>query len=293
MRPGRLEDFPALMRLWRGEIARGRQDIVPTERRLRRLLGRFDWDLRSRVVESGGEITGSVLVMARPSPDGMFSSIYAAGEPDVYLDMVRWGVGFSKATGATVIQTTVAKGAGMGFDSLGLASVRPWLRMDRDLSGELPERDVVAGYALIDGTTAAKGSWTELFNRTFADHWRFVPRGEEEIKGDKPPELCLAAVTIPGRTPVAMCLGEVAELVDDPRQQPVGIISSVGTVPDHRRRGLASWLVAEILRLLKAAGVRTASLYVDGLNPTRAFDAYRKLGFEVTFEAEVWEATQP
>ena len=34
-----------------------------------------------------------------------------------------------------------------------------------------------------------------------------------------------------------------------------------------------------------------ASLYVDGLNPTRAYDAYRKLGFELAFETEVWEAT--
>ena len=95
MRPGSLADLPQLMRLWRGEIGRGRQDVVPSEERLRRILGRFEWDLRSRVVESGGEITGSVLVMARPSPDGLMTSIYAAGEPDVYLDMVRWGVGFS------------------------------------------------------------------------------------------------------------------------------------------------------------------------------------------------------
>ena len=73
----------------------------------------------------------------------------------------------------------------------------------------------------------------------------------------------------------------------------MGLISSVGTLPGHRRRGLAGWLVAEVLRRLRNAGARHASLYVDGENPMRAHDAYRKLGFEVTFEAEVWEATLP
>ena len=33
-----------------------------------------------------------------------------------------------------------------------------------------------------------------------------------------------------------------------------------------------------------------ASLYVDGQNPTGAVDVYRKLGFMLAFETEVWEA---
>jgi ribosomal protein S18 acetylase RimI-like enzyme len=90
--------------------------------------------------------------------------------------------------------------------------------------------------------------------------------------------------------PAAITLGELEEYAGDPRPQPVGMISSVGTVPEHRRRGLAGWLVAEILGRLHTAGARHASLYVDGLNGQRAYDVYRKLGFEVVYEAEVWEA---
>ena len=71
------------------------------------------------------------------------------------------------------------------------------------------------------------------------------------------------------------------------------MISSVGTLPGHRRRGLATWLVADVLQRLQAAGAHHLSLYVDGENHTRAYNAYRKLGFEVAFEAEVWEATFP
>jgi ribosomal protein S18 acetylase RimI-like enzyme len=52
-------------------------------------------------------------------------------------------------------------------------------------------------------------------------------------------------------------------------------------------------MVTEGLHRLRAAGASEASLYVDGLSQTRAFDVYRKLGFELAFEAEVWEATFP
>lgn len=104
------------------------------------------------------------------------------------------------------------------------------------------------------------------------------------------PELSLMALTQDG-SPAALTLCQVETYSTDQRPQPVGIISSVGTLPDHRRRGLATWLVAEALVRLRRAGARHASLYVDGLNPTRPFDAYRKLGFELAFETEVWEAT--
>ena len=132
-----------------------------------------------------------------------------------------------------------------------------------------------------------------MFNRTFVDHWRFVPRAEGEILAGKLRELSLMAVTSEGGAPAAMTLAEIEAYPGDTRPQPVGLVSSVGTVPEHRRRGLAGWLVAESLHRLRRAGARHASLYVDGLSPMRAYDVYGKLGFAVMFEAEVWEATFP
>jgi ribosomal protein S18 acetylase RimI-like enzyme len=163
--------------------------------------------------------------------------------------------------------------------------------MDRTLSGELPAPVPAGGYLLVDGASVAKGSWAYMHNRSFADHWRFSPRTEEELIAGKPPELCLMAVTATTGEPAAVALGQLETYGEDARPQPVGLVSSVGTVPEHRRRGLASWLVAESMLRLRGAGARCASLYVDGLNETRAFDAYRKLGFELAFETEVWEAT--
>src|SRR5437660_11000090 len=97
------------------------------------------------------------------------------------------------------------------------------------------------------------------------------------------------AVTEDG-VPAAVTLAHIESYTEDARSQPVGLVSSVGTVPEHRRRGLATWLVAEALRRLQEEGAASASLYVDGWNHTRACDAYRKLGFELAFESEVWQA---
>jgi ribosomal protein S18 acetylase RimI-like enzyme len=291
MRPGRAEDLAPLMELWREDVRAGRQDIVPDESRMRRMLSRFDWEARSRMVDDGGRLAGAVLLVSRPSPEGVIASMYLAGAPEVSADLARWGVRLSRAAGAAVTQAFLARGHGDGLREAGMTVVRPWWRMDRTLAGELPTPKVVVGYDLVDATGAPAHSWADMFNRTFADHWRFAPRVEEEVVDGKPPELCLMGVTSVGRSPVAITFGDVEGYADDPRPQPVGVISSVGTLPEHRRRGLATWLVAEVMWRLRVAGARHASLYVDGMSPMRAYDVYRRLGFEVTFEAEVWEAT--
>lgn len=294
MRPGRADDLTPLSELWHDEVRAGRQDMVPDEARMRRMLSRFDWEARSRMVDDGGgRLAGAVLVMSRPSPWGIIASMYVAGAPEVSSELARWGVRLSRAAGAAVTQTFMARGEGGGLHRAGMVVVRPWWRMDRTLLGDLPRPQPAEGYELVDATSSPAHSWADMFNRTFADHWRFAPRVEEEVVDGKPPELCLMAVTSEGRAPVAIAFGDVELYRDDRRPQPVGMISSVGTLPEHRRRGLAGWLVAEVMRRLRRAGARHASLYVDGLNPTRAFDVYRRLGFEVAFEAEVWEASSP
>jgi ribosomal protein S18 acetylase RimI-like enzyme len=207
-------------------------------------------------------------------------------------DLVRWSLNLSRAAGAAAVQVWVGPGHGNVLRNLGLKMVRPWWRMDRSLA-DLPKPVPVAGYELSNGWEMPKGSWADMHNRSFADHWRFSPRSEDELMKTKTPQLCLMAITAKDGEPAAVTLCHVETYADDSRPQPVGLVSSVGTLPEHRRRGLATWLMSEGLRRLRGAGARHASLYVDGLSATRAFDAYRKLGFELAFEAEVWEATFP
>src|ERR1700758_1993625 len=183
MRAGRPEDLAPIVELFRHEVEIGRQDAAPSESRTRARLAHFDWSGKSRVIERNGRLEGAVLVVARPGPDGPLADVYAAGHDDAYADAVEWGVMFSKAAGAAIVQTTGARGHGDGLEKLGLRGVRPWWRMDRSLRDLLPDVVAVEGYELADAPCAAPGVWTEMFNRSFADHWRFARRGEAEIIG--------------------------------------------------------------------------------------------------------------
>jgi ribosomal protein S18 acetylase RimI-like enzyme len=291
VRPGRADDLPAVLDLLHGEVRAGRQDCVPGEAHLRRMLAEFDWSARSRVVEAGHGLEGAVLVAGRSTAHGTMTQVsVACGRLDIRQDLLRWGLDLSKVAGAVAAQVWCGRGHSEAMAQLGAAFVRPWWRMDMNLAGDLPERVPVNGYELRDGTRVAGCSWSDVHNRSFADHWRFSPRQEAELVTGRSPHLSLMATTRDG-SPAAVTLGQVESYLEDSRSQPVGIVSSVGTVPEHRRKGLATWLVAEVLYRLRDDGARSASLYVDGWNHTRAFDGYRKLGFELAFESEVWEVT--
>jgi ribosomal protein S18 acetylase RimI-like enzyme len=294
-----LADLSALVRLWQAEVHAGRRDSVPREVELHGLLAHFDWEARSRMVEDGvGRLAGAVLVTSRETPEGTIARVDPSVDGDdaaqVMRNLVTWSLQLSRAAGASAAQVWVGPGHGGVLRTVALEMVRPWWRMDRGMTGDLPTPAPVAGYELVDGLQVPRTfSWADMHNRSFADHWSFSPRSEDELMTGKAPRLCLIAVAKATGEPAAVTLCQVETYTDDSRPQPVGLVSSVGTLPEHRRRGLAAWLVAEGLRRLRGAGARHASLYVDGLSQTRAFEAYRKLGFELAFEAEVWEARFP
>jgi len=280
-----------MVELWRADARAGRRDCVPGAASIEALATRFDWGLKSRVAEGdGGRPAGAVIVTSRPSPEGVLAIMDVAGPAEATAELVQWALRFSRAAGAFVAQVFVGGGSGGWLTALGFENARPWWRMDRSLAGALPEPPPIAGYLLLDGRGAPGGSWAEIHNRSFGDHWRFSPRTEDEMLSGKAPELCLMAVTVGDRAPASMSVGLIETYSPDSRPQPVGLITSVGTVPEQRRRGLAGWLVAEELRRLCDAGAKHASLYVDGRNENHAADGYRRLGFELAFEADVWEA---
>ena len=155
MRPGRPDDLPALLELWRADVRTGRRDCVPGDIHLRRMLTGFDWEARSRMVESSRrEVQGAVLVSSRPTPLGTVTQIDAsvAGsvEPEAWLDLIRWGAALSRAAGAVAAQVWCGRGHGDGLGRLGMELVRPWWRMDRSLEVALPEPATVVGYELHD-----------------------------------------------------------------------------------------------------------------------------------------------
>lgn len=295
MRPGRAGDLEAILTLTRRSVAAGEGDVVPTGPWLQRLLTAFDWEARSRVVERDGELVAAVVVFERAVLGGVVTRVEAHGDRERRPDLVEWGLRYSRACGAAAAQVWRGRGHGAELPNLGLVMARPFLRMDRhtlDAVDELPEPALPLGYRMVDETSGLPDhAWAEAYNASFADHWRFSPKSDAIVAARRAmagngPELMAVA---PRGDPAALVTCAV-ERHDDARAQPIGMVGTVGTAPAHRRKGLARALLVEALRRLRAAGAASASLYVDGLNPTRAYDLYAWAGFEVAFEFEVWEA---
>src|SRR5256885_15146525 len=114
MRAGRAEDLTPLIELWRREVVAGRQDMVPEETRMRRMLSRFDWEARSRMVDDGGRLAGAILLMSRPSPDGIIASLYVAGPGPVASPLAPWGLPPPRAARAAGAPSFLAEGPGRG-----------------------------------------------------------------------------------------------------------------------------------------------------------------------------------
>lgn len=292
MRPGRASDREAFLRFARQAVSDGEADVVPAGAWLERMFATFDWETRSRVVEREGRAAAGVLVLERPAVGGTIVRIEVGGEREQRPDLIEWALRYSRACGALAAQVWRGRGRGAGLAPLGLTVARPFLRMDRPALEALPASSLPAGYRLADESDPLPDEiWAEAYNASFADHWRFAPMQGQTVAARR---------SRPGNGPELLALtqsGAAAALVtcsvnalDDARAQPVGLVETVGTVPGHRRQGLAFALLAQALERLRAAGARSASLYVDGLNPTRAYDVYARAGFVVGFEFEVWEA---
>src|SRR5438128_12225735 len=118
MRPGRVEDLPAMVRLWEHEVLAGRRDSAPHGRFLQRILSGFDWEACSRVEDDAGGMRGVVLVVRRQAEDATVARVEAAVTPDVDDELLQtligWGVGLSRAAGAHVAQVWRARGTAGG-----------------------------------------------------------------------------------------------------------------------------------------------------------------------------------
>jgi ribosomal protein S18 acetylase RimI-like enzyme len=288
LRPGRVQDLPGLRTLWAHEVLNRGRDCVPSEAMITRMMGSFDWAARSRVIEDGSGPRAAVMVLEHSAGSrSMVRVETAARDEGDRLRLMKWGLGLSRAAGAALAQVWRPRGQHRGLAELGLKLVRPFWRMDRRSLEEVPPAPIPAGYRLAAG--ADRREAVVVFNRSFAEHWRFQALDPDDLSpGSRPRELELMAVTDEG-SPAAVVWCEVATHDPDLRRQPVGVVEVVGTLPEHRRRGLAYSLTAAALRRLRGRGAASASLYVDGLNPTRAYDVYNRLGFRVAYQYDVFE----
>ena len=253
-----------------------------------RLMASFDWGARSRVIDDGPRLRAAALVLEQAGRGMTVARVEAAARDDGdRLRLINWGVGLSRAAGAAVAQVWRPVGHRQNMAEVGLSFARPFWRMDRRHLRGVPSVALPAGYRL--AASADRRTAIDVFNRSFAEHWRFQAVDPDDMPSpERPADLELMAVTEAG-LPAAIVWCGVDTHDPDLRPQPVGVVEVVGTLPEHRKRGLGYALTAEAMRRLRRHGAASSSLYVDGLNPTRAYDVYSRLGYSVAFQYDVYE----
>jgi mycothiol synthase len=121
----------------------------------------------------------------------------------------------------------------------------------------------------------------------FRDHWGSEPRTRDEWRqwytGHRSFRPDLSGVAVDQATGAVLSYVLVAAYPQDWAHTPVEAwINTVGTVPAWRGRGIAAWLLSDVLARVAASdtGFERAILGVDADNPTGALRLYRRLGFE-------------
>ena len=129
-------------------------------------------------------------------------------------------------------------------------------------------------------------------NTSFADHRGSAPmlaEGWSQRTTGFGAHAGTSFMALDNDTVVAFLVSHRYDVDDDAAGMQIGWINQLGTLPDYRRRGVASALIGRALSAYRAEGWTHAALEVDNDNPTGAHGLYSSLGFEPWRGAVTWE----
>lgn len=189
----------------------------------------------------------------------------------------------------TKVETDAADHQG---DLLALASrfdfdaVRRFLEVARPTAEEVPDLPAVAGLEVVPWSADLDEAARLAHMDAFADHWGSEPRSREAWEqwytGHRSFRPDLSALAVEPASGQVASLVLTAAYPQDWELLPVEAwINTVGTRPAWRGKGVARWLMAEVLRKIADSdtGFQRTILGVDAENPTGALRLYRDLGF--------------
>jgi len=188
----------------------------------------------------------------------------------------------ARVNGAARAGDTAQEGV---LTAVGMRPGRSTLLMRTSLAHPAPVPPLPAGYRvrgydapldepLRQAHNLAFGGHHPGFTPWAADVWREWVTGSRSFRGD------VSFVALAGER----IAGYVVTHEHDGHTAATGRreahVARVGTLPEHRGRGLAGALLGHTLHACAAAGYHEASLHVDAENPTGALGVYRRAGFE-------------
>jgi mycothiol synthase len=254
--------------------------------------GVADYDTDTRLVLDGAELVAAALVTT-PPPGGYRVNGYGGVLPGyrgrgLGRDLLAWqyerarqlhaandpGATWQLEVGVMRDDTSARRLA----ERLGFTVARYYFEMVAE-SAAGPEPKLPAGLdSVVPGRELARALY-EAHMEAFADHWGFQRR-----EYDKWISTTLeSSIFRPAQSRVALDGGEIAGYVlgytdGDPQRLYIG---QVGTRRAWRNRGVASALLAEVLRAAAEAGLPAACLGVDADSLTGAVGVYERAGFAV------------
>jgi mycothiol synthase len=163
-------------------------------------------------------------------------------------------------------------------ESLGYAWSRRFWRMRIDLESAPPEPEWPEGVTVRDFVPGQdERAMHHAQEAAFADHWGHVPRPYDEFlkrleRSDFDPGLWHMALE--GDTVVGTATNST--LPDH-----VGWVSGLGTIPSHRRRGIARALLLHSFGVFWRRGMHGVALGVDADSLTGATALYESVGMRV------------
>lgn len=199
----------------------------------------------------------------------------------------------AKAAPGAVVRATVeandTDGAGT-LERLGYAPIRSSYKMSMELGDRSFEPVVPAGAVV---RSAVEGHDEELLHdlneRTFADHWGFMPTPYAEwvhwvcAFGKPDPALWFIATVDGEDAGLAICRPSES---GDPDS---GWVSTLGVLPPFRGRGLGTALLQHAFSEFHRRGLARAGLGVDAENVSGAVRLYERVGMRVVRKQDTWE----
>ncbi len=165
----------------------------------------------------------------------------------------------------------------------GFRPVRYFYQMRRSLAEPIPDRPLPAGLVLRRYAPELDEALWQAFNTAFADHWRHEDVSRERWQlgfvGNPNFRPDLTLIAMEGDEVAGFSINYVSPEEIARRGIKEGWVGQLGTRREWRKRGLASALLAEDMRLFAAEGLEHAALGVDAENPTGALGVYERIGF--------------
>jgi len=199
----------------------------------------------------------------------------------------------AKAAPGAVVRATVEANDTDGaqtLEKLGYAPIRSSYKMSMELAGRTFEPSFPAGTVV---RSAVQGEDEELLHdlneRTFADHWGFMPTPFAEwlhwlrALGKPDPTLWFVATIGDEHAGLALCRPSES---GDPDS---GWVSTLGVLPAFRGRGLGTALLQHACDEFRRRGLARAGLGVDAENVSGAVRLYERVGMQVVRKQDTWE----